>query len=176
MTHSTKTAGIVQRFIAFLIDGILMGALVFAFLFITMGKTPAQLSESGDEAPPSLMDKYQFFAYFEPIFMDNDFRDVYIRKFAKNYPVQGAVAFILIPWIWFALMEGTAGGSLGKLALGIRVRRKDYGKAGIGVTTKRLVGKLISTLILFIGYLLALFDRKRQALHDKIANTIVVTK
>ena len=175
MTHSTKTAPIPTRFISFVIDIVLMGALIVAFLFISMGKTPAKLSESGDDAPPSLMDKYQFFAYFEPIAFDPN-RDIYIKRFVRNYPAQGAVAFILIPWIWFALMESRAGGSIGKLATGIRVRRKDYGKVNLEDTTIRLVGKLISTLIFFIGYLIALFDKKRQSLHDKIANTLVVKK
>ncbi|HPE97056.1 MAG: RDD family protein [Chitinophagales bacterium] len=164
-----------SRILAFLIDTILMGAIVVGLLFVTMGKTPASLKASGDEAPPSLMDKYQFFAYFEPIAMDPN-RDIYIKRFIQNYPAQGGVAFILIPWLWFALMESMFGGSIGKLATGIRVRRKDYGKAGLGVTTVRLIGKAISTLIVGLGYLLAFFDKKNQALHDKIANTLVVKK
>jgi uncharacterized RDD family membrane protein YckC len=90
--------------------------------------------------------------------------------------MEGAVAFILIPWLWFALMESMFGGSVGKLATGIRVKRKDYGKAGIGITTLRLIGKYISTIIVFLGYILAFFDRKSQALHDKVANTLVVKK
>ncbi|HAE14716.1 MAG TPA: hypothetical protein DCG24_10810, partial [Bacteroidetes bacterium] len=112
---------------------------------------------------------------FEPIAMDPN-RDIYIKRFIQNYPAQGGVAFILIPWLWFALMESMFGGSIGKLATGIRVRRKDYGKAGLGVTTVRLIGKAISTLIVGLGYLLAFFDKKNQALHDKIANTLVVKK
>lgn len=175
MTHNMKTASMPTRTLAFLIDALLMGAIVVGFLFVSMGKTPAKMKASGDDAPPSLMDKYQFFAYFEPIALDPN-RDIYIRRFAKNYPMEGAVAFILIPWIWFALMESMFGGSVGKLATGIRIKRKDYGKAGIGITTLRLIGKYISTIILFLGYILAFFDRKSQALHDKVANTLVVRK
>jgi uncharacterized RDD family membrane protein YckC len=175
MKHNTPTASIPVRFLAFVIDFLLMGTLIVAFLFISMGKSSPSLSSSGDDEPPTLMDKYQFFAYFEPIALDPH-RDIYIRRFSKNFPVQGAIGFLVIPWLWFALMESVAGGSPGKLATGIRVRRKDYGKAGLGVTTVRFFAKILSTLIFFLGYIIAFFDRKRQSLHDKIANTLVVKK
>ncbi len=177
MTHNTPTAAIPVRFLAFFIDFLLMGTLIVAFLFVSMGKTAPSLSNSGDDKLPTLMDKYQFFAYFEPLAMDpKTFAVSVVSSITEKYPVQGAVGFLLIPWVWFALMESVTGGSPGKLATGIRVRRKDYGKAGLGVTTVRFFAKILSTLILFLGYIIALFDRKRQSLHDKIANTLVVKK
>ena len=67
MTHNYQTAPMAKRVTAFIIDMIIVGMVTSAFLFVSMGKTPAKLQASGDEGKPSLMDKYQFFAYFEPI-------------------------------------------------------------------------------------------------------------
>jgi uncharacterized RDD family membrane protein YckC len=38
----------------------------------------------------------------------------------------------------------------------------------------RAVGKIISSLIFGIGFLMALFTNNKQSLHDKIASTFVV--
>lgn len=175
MTHQFQTAGMVGRAIAFLIDLAIIGGISVAFLFFSMGKTPKNMESSGDDAPPSLMDKYQFFAYFEPIVLDPN-RDIYIKRFVKNFPMQAAVGFLFIPWLFWGLMEGVSGGSIGKLVTGIRVRRKDGGKANIATCTVRFVAKIVSTLIIFIGYIIAFFDRKKQTLHDKVANTLVLKK
>ena len=40
----------------------------------------------------------------------------------------------------------------------------------------RNVSKIVSTVILLVGYLLAAFTEKKQALHDMIAGTLVVKK
>ena len=96
-------------------------------------------------------------------------RDIYIKRFIQNYPGSGRCSLYTHSWLWFALMESMFGGSIGKLATGIRVRRKDYGKAGLGVTTVRLIGKAISTPDSWSGLSAGLFRQKNQALHDKIA-------
>ena len=67
-------------------------------------------------------------------------------------------------------------GSVGKMALGIIVTdtagaKLDFGKAAI-----RNAGKIISGMILAIGYIMAGFTEKKQALHDMIASTLVVNK
>lgn len=175
MTHQFQTANIFRRGIAFIIDAIIIGGVSAGFLFLTMGKTPSTLKASGDEGRPSLMDDYQFFAYFEPIALDPH-RDVYFKRFTKNYPAESAIGLLFIPWLFLGLMEGITGGSIGKLVTGIRVKRKDGGKANLLTTTIRFVAKIFSTLIFFIGYIIALFDRKRQTLHDKVANTLVLKK
>ncbi len=149
MTHQVQNANLIVRTIAYVIDMIIIGAIAAGFLFVTMGKTPKSIESSGDDAPPSLMDKYQFFAYFEPIAMDPQ-RDIYIRKFIRNYPMQAAVGFLFIPWFFLGLMEGIFGGSFGKLITGIRVRRKDGGKANLLTTSVRFIAKIVSTLIFFI--------------------------
>ena len=175
MTIKNPYASISRRFIAFLFDTLGMAAVTSAFLFLSMGESPASFNESGDEGRPSLMDKYQFFAYFEPIALDNH-RDIYIKNFVNHFRMEAAIGFLLIPMLYFVLFEGLWGGTIGKLITGIRVRRKDGGKINFVNAFVRFVGKIVSTLIFMLGYLLALFDKKRQALHDKVANTIVTKK
>jgi uncharacterized RDD family membrane protein YckC len=39
---------------------------------------------------------------------------------------------------------------------------------------REIIGKIVSSIILFIGYLMILWDGKKQGLHDKIAGTVVI--
>ena len=175
MTHNYQAAPLSRRIVAFLIVMLLVGMVVGAFLFISMGKTPAKLKPSGDEGKPSLMDKYQSFAYFEPIARDPN-RGIYIENFIEKYKMQATVGFLVLPLLYFALFEGLFGATLGKFATGIRVRRKDGGKINIVTAIVRHFGRLVSTIIFMLGFLLAFIDGKKQALHDKIANTLVLKK
>ena len=40
----------------------------------------------------------------------------------------------------------------------------------------RSLAKILSALTLFIGYIMAAFTKRKQALHDKIASTLVVKR
>jgi len=83
----------------------------------------------------------------------------------------------LLGWLYFALQESSAAqATLGKRAMGIKVINQEGQRISFGQATGRYFGKIISTLILFIGYLMAFWDQKRQTLHDKMANTYVVKK
>ncbi|MGB4930346.1 MAG: RDD family protein, partial [Chitinophagales bacterium] len=130
---------------------------------------------SGDEGKPSLMDKYQFFAYFEPIALDPN-RGIYFENFIKKYKMESLVGLFIIPLLYFVLLEGMSSATIGKFVTGIRVRRKDGGKISFITAFVRHMGRIVSTLIFMLGYLLAFIDSKRQTLHDKIANTMVLKK
>ncbi len=175
MTHNYQTAPLGKRIIAFLVDSIIVGMIVSAFLFVSMGKTPAKLQSSGDEGRPSLMDKYQFFANFEPIVRDSN-RTIYIESFLRAYSMEALIGLLLIPFLYFVFMEGRSGATIGKLVTGIRVRRKDGGKISYSTAAVRHLGRIISTAIFMLGFLLAFIDGKRQTLHDKVANTFVLNK
>lgn len=82
---------------------------------------------------------------------------------------------IWMTWIYFALMESSSMmGSLGKLAMGIRVCGMDKRQLTFEEATVRYFAKLVSRLTLMIGYLLAAFSSKKQALHDFIGKSVVV--
>lgn len=173
MTHNYQTASMIKRFIAYLIDSLLILGIVSAFLFVRMGKTNSEAFI--DEGKPGLADKYPFVATAEAIVFDPQ-RTVYIESFLKNYTMDALIGLLLLPMIYFVIFEGLWGGTIGKLMLGIRVRRKDGGKINFAVAFVRFVGKIISTIPFLLGFVLALFDKKHQALHDKIANTLVLNK
>ncbi|MFM6987972.1 MAG: RDD family protein [Arenimonas sp.] len=83
----------------------------------------------------------------------------------------------LIAWPYFALMESSAKqGTLGKMALGIKVTDRNGNRIGFGQATGRYFGKIISSLTCGIGYFLAGITSKKQALHDIMADCLVVDK
>jgi len=84
---------------------------------------------------------------------------------------------IIIGWLYYAFMESsTKQATLGKMALGIKVTDMDGNRVSFGRATGRHFGKIISTIILFIGFIMAGFTEKKQALHDMMAQCLVVKK
>jgi len=78
-------------------------------------------------------------------------------------------------WLYLAGMESSAWqATLGKLAMGIEVVRADGRQASIGRATARQLGHILSVFTLGLGYLMALFTTRRQALHDIFAQCLVV--
>ena len=67
-------------------------------------------------------------------------------------------------------------GSVGKIALGLKVTDASGNKIDLVKALIRNVCKIISGVILAIGYIMAGFTDKKQALHDMIASTLVVKK
>ena len=62
----------------------------------------------------------------------------------------------------------------GKKAFGIKVTDQEGGRIGLGRAIGRYFATWLSFIVLGIGFLLAAFTRKRQALHDLICSTFVV--
>jgi len=85
------------------------------------------------------------------------------------------VAILTIDWLYFAWQESSsAQATLGKRALNLKVVDERGERIAFGRATFRFVGKIISGLILGIGFLLAGFTARKQALHDLLAGTFVV--
>ena len=77
-------------------------------------------------------------------------------------------------WLYFALMESSSRqATLGKMALGIIVTSTSGGRIGFGAATGRYFGKILSSIFL-IGYVMAGFTSRKQALHDMMAGTLVM--
>lgn len=84
---------------------------------------------------------------------------------------------IIITWVYFALMESSKKqGTVGKMALGIKVTDMNGSRISFGRATGRHFAKYISTLILFIGFMMIAFTSKKQGLHDILAKCLVVKK
>ncbi len=83
---------------------------------------------------------------------------------------------VIAEWLYFALMESRKGATLGKIALGIMVTDMNGNLISFGRATGRYFGKILSGLILYIGFIMAGFTQQKQALHDIMAGTLVVNK
>ncbi|MEI6696994.1 MAG: RDD family protein [Bacteroidota bacterium] len=79
-------------------------------------------------------------------------------------------------WLYFALMESYRGATIGKMAMGIKVTDMEGNQINFLRATGRYFGKIVSGMILLIGYIMAGFTEKKQALHDIMANCLVVKK
>ena len=90
----------------------------------------------------------------------------------------GCGMYVLPPilmWCYFALMESSRHqGTLGKMAMGLRVTTLEGERLTLGRATVRFLGRIISGLTLLVGYIMAGFTEKKQALHDIIAGTLVL--
>ncbi len=78
-------------------------------------------------------------------------------------------------WIYEAVMDSSSKqGTLGKMAVGIKVTDLEGKRITFGRATGGHFGKYLSCFTMYIGYLMAAFTQKRQALHDIIAGTLVL--
>lgn len=84
---------------------------------------------------------------------------------------------IVITMLYFALMESSSRqATIGKMAMGLIVTDGDGYPLSFWRALGRNVGKLVSQLICMIGYIMAAFTARKQALHDMMANCLVVVR
>lgn len=76
-------------------------------------------------------------------------------------------------WIWLVAQFGA---TPGKMLFGMRIEKDGHSLGWTSATVREMVGKTISTLIFFFGFILAGVSPRKQALHDKMAGTDVVFK
>lgn len=87
--------------------------------------------------------------------------------------ISGAIIFIVY-FGYFIYFYGTSGQTLGKKMLRIKVVSTN----GTPLTYKkgllRIIGYIIASIPIYIGFIWMLFDKDKQNWEDKIANTYVV--
>jgi len=85
------------------------------------------------------------------------------------------ILLIVIPWVYFAGFESSRSQATpGKLLMRIVVTDLEGNKPTFARVTLRHFAKIISTLVIFLGFLMIGLTRKRQGLHDKIAGCLVL--
>lgn len=99
-----------------------------------------------------------------------------IINFIFNENIAGFLTF-LVGWGYFAGMESSARqATIGKSALGLAVTDGDGNRISFLRATGRYFAKYLSALILLIGFIMAAFTARKQALHDMIASTLVLQR
>ena len=84
---------------------------------------------------------------------------------------------VLMPLLYFAWMHASSSqATLGKMAVGIKVVRSDGTRISFWRAVGRIFATILSSLILLIGYIMAGFTERKQALHDMVCDTLVVDK
>jgi len=77
------------------------------------------------------------------------------------------IGYVVAFWAW-------RGQTPGKMATGIKIIRTDSSPITWRYALLRYFGCIVSTIIVFIGFIWIAFDSRKQGLHDKIADTYVV--
>ena len=80
-----------------------------------------------------------------------------------------------LPWLYYWLFTGLKGQTPGKMLVGIKVVNAQGNIPGLGhAALREVLGKLISTIVLCLGFFWIAFDNNKQGWHDKLASTYVV--
>ncbi|MBN2099699.1 MAG: RDD family protein [Dehalococcoidia bacterium] len=143
-------AGFWKRFAAALIDGLLMGAAYICSAFAIGFVFAAIAGPEAEEMSDATANAIAWIAW---------------------------AGTMVLGWLYYALMESSAKqATLGKMALGIVVTDEEGHRVSFGRATGRYFSKIISGIILYIGYIMIAFTAKKQGLHDIITDCLVVVK
>ena len=83
--------------------------------------------------------------------------------------------FYLGAWMYFPLMESShRQATFGKVLLGIKVTDLHYRRISFMKANLRLLGKLISMILIGFGFIIIAFTKKKQGLHDIISKCLVI--
>lgn len=145
-------AGFWRRLLARLIDSVAFSIVLF-FILVIIAAVIAGVSAAS--SPEGVFDKDM------EMFLGLLFYGIYIPGW----------------WLYYALMESSRWqATLGKMALGLIVTDLEGNRISFARATGRDLSKFISGMILGIGFLMAGFTEKKQALHDQIAGCLVVRR
>jgi len=86
----------------------------------------------------------------------------------------GIVLAFVIPIVYFVGFWAWLGQTPGKAALGVKIVRLDGTTIGIGTAILRFIGYIVSSIVLYIGFLMIAFHGRKRGLHDLIAGTLVI--
>lgn len=152
-------AGFWLRLVAHLIDGVIvsfgMGVLLVPLFFLMGGAAMlASLPRHGGEPNPAVVGGFLMLIFTL------------------------AGISVIGQWLYFAYLEsGEKQATWGKQALNIYVTDLAGNQVSFGRASGRFFAKMISGLIPFgIGYIMAGFTERKQALHDMIASTLALRK
>lgn len=157
--ESTEYAGFWIRFIAYIIDSFIIGFLEFIIVLPLLGLFGVKVFELS-----TLRD------------LENADSDLLVPVIASA--ITGlSLTVLLITWFYYALLQsGARQATVGKMALVLKVTDVNGDRLTFARVSLRYFSKILSGLFMMIGYIMAGFTPKKQALHDYIANTYVVRK
>jgi uncharacterized RDD family membrane protein YckC len=100
-----------------------------------------------------------------------------IEQMEDFFVVLYYILAILLTWLYFTIMESSKiQATLGKKIINLVVTDTTGNRISFARANARYWSKFVSGAIFAIGYIMAAFTEKHQALHDMIADTLVVKK
>jgi uncharacterized RDD family membrane protein YckC len=151
-------AGFWERVLAFVIDNVIIGVgivvIVIPLLFLTgLGAVLSRIAQ------------------------DEDLGDAGFFLIIGMFLV-AATAAVLVTWLYHAFMESSEWqATVGKRAMGLVVTDMAGRRVSFGRSSGRHFGKIITNLVpALLGYIMAAFTEKRQALHDMLAGCLVLRR
>ena len=82
---------------------------------------------------------------------------------------------LLLAWLYFPLMESSASqGTIGKIAFSLIVTDTSFRRISFWRALGRQFAKILSTLILDLGYVMVGLTPQKRGLHDYVAGTLVL--
>ncbi|HVL50883.1 MAG TPA: RDD family protein [Actinomycetota bacterium] len=154
-----------RRLGAFIIDNLILGIPLGVLM---VGRMLGEMSEAGmfeGEAAPS-----------------EDALNTLMADMMGEFMLYGFLGSV-VALLYFVVMHGALGRTLGKMAVGIKVIKDDGTPCDFGAAFKRAVVYPIAGGVPYIGGLVTvlnglwpLWDEKRQSLGDKLGATYVVRK
>ena len=87
-----------------------------------------------------------------------------------------AYAISLVAWWPYGSVLESWQATLGKMALGISVTDSEGRRLSFGRALARNVAKLVSDFTLAIGYVMAAFTSRKQALHDIMTGCVLIKR
>jgi len=154
-THRVRHAGFVTRFVALMIDILIVtfGSLLFG------GMASLILNFFGISANG----------------LDLQASTVNLLELIQVIIVGvTALATLLFVPAYFVVFWTVVGATPGKQILGLQIVRTNRAQLGWFRSILRFIGYFISAIVFFLGFLWVFVDRRRQGWHDKIADTFVV--
>jgi uncharacterized RDD family membrane protein YckC len=97
---------------------------------------------------------------------------------SSSMPALASVLYGVIVVLYYILLEGYLGQTVGKMVLGIKVVREDSGEVpGVGGATIRTLLRIVDGLFSYlVAFVAVVATHKRQRLGDMAAHTLVVRK
>lgn len=158
MDNKTQFAGFWIRFLAYLIDVIIISFVEFILVLPFLG----------------------FLGYNTALIEASQYESLEMEILLPMLVSAGMGLYLsafLLTWLYYALMEsGPRQATIGKMAVGVTVIDIDGNRISFAKASLRYFAKIISSAIFMIGYIMAGFTEKKQALHDILASTFVVKK
>lgn len=166
--NGIRYAGFWKRFVAYVIDQIIL-SLVRTILFVPIWFFIFMRFFTGGE--------FGRFDNYTTVSFSQHHDESYVAFFAAWIFI--LIVFVIvntiIEWLYYSLMESSAKqATLGKIVLSIKVTDLSGNRVSFAKATGRYFGKILSGLILCVGYIIAGFTEKKQALHDILAGCLVV--